>query len=219
MMKYFKNFSVTILAFCFLLTFGCGEDNEDAIDFGKFEGSTYSNAYFDLNVSIPETWNVMDDETRIAVMQQGAKLAAGDNKNLSAVLNAADLQNLSLLSASESPLGAPVSTNPLFMIIAEKITHLPGVKRGSDYHFHSKKLMDESALNVSFPKNVYEENIDGVSFDVLELMINMGSVTNYQKQYATIIKKYALLIIVTYQDNTGLGKLQNILHNVSLSGV
>lgn len=213
-MKFVKYLLLMVILLLFNL--GCSKQSEKAIDFGKFEGGTYSNTFFNLNVSIPDSWHVMDDESRIALMQRGTKIVAGDNKNLKATLNAANLKSLNLMTTSENPPGTPVSSNPSFILIAENIKHAPGIKRGSDYHYHTKKMMGESALEVSFPRDIYEETIDGRTFDVIEIMINMGNIKNYQKQYATIIKQYALLIIITYQDDEGLNKLEQILQTMKM---
>lgn len=214
--KLQRNTSPIFILFL-LLNIGCSKQSENAINFGKFEDGTYTNTFFNLHVSIPDAWHVMDDEARIALMQRGKKIVAGDNKNLNATLNAADLRNLNLLSTSEKPPGSPVSSNPSFIIIAENIKHAPGIQRGSDYHFHTKQLMTSSALDVSFPNKIYEKTINGTAFDVLEILINMGDVKNIQKQYATIINQYALLIVLTYQNNDGLSKLENIIQTIKMN--
>lgn len=216
-MKFLKYWSLTVVTLFFLFNLGCSKKAENTIDLGKFEEGTYSNIFFNFKVSVPDSWHVMDDEARIALMQKGKEIVAGDNKNLNATLNASVLQTLNLITASEHAPGAPVDTNSSFIIIAENIKHSPGIKRGRDYHYHTKKMMGSSALDVSFPKSIYEKMIGGKSFDVLEISINMGSLVNYQKQYATIINNYALLIAVTYQDNEGLNKLEQIFQTMKMN--
>ncbi len=208
---------LSVVMSCLIFNFGCSNNSEKAIDFGKFEESIYSNDFFNLNVSIPESWFVMDDESRIAMMQRSQKLVAGDNKNLNALINAADLQNLNLMTASENPPGTPVSSNPSFIIIAESIKHAPGIKRGSDYHFHTKKLMESSQVSVSFPEEIYETTIGNKTFDTMVIEIEMGGVKNFQKQYATIVNEYALLFAITYQDDAGLSKLEQILQTIKIN--
>ena len=216
-MKSIKGVSLMVVAFVVLFNYGCSKKSENAIDFGKFEGNTYSNTFFNLNVSIPETWYVMDDEARAALMQKSKKIVAGDDKNLNASLDALDLKHLALVTASEKPPGTPVSSNPSFILIAENIKHAPGIKRGRDYHFHTKKMLESSQLEVSFPKEIYEIKIDGISFDVLETAVTMGNLINFQRQYAAVINQYVLLIGLTYQDNEGLWKLEEILQTMKMS--
>ena len=198
----------------------CGlqsETAENAIDFGDFQDGVYNNTFFNLAIAIPEDWHVLDAETRNQIMRQGGKLIAGNNRNLKAAMNAADLDSLNLLAAYEYAPGTPVTSNPGIMIVAEKIKHMPGIRRGSDYHYHTKKMMRMSNINVSFPEEIYETSIDEVSFDVMEMQINMGQMSIMQKQYVTIMNGYALLVGLTYQDGEGLYKLEDILLTMSLT--
>ena len=186
-------------------------------DYNGFRGAIPSpKSVIIRNLSIPESWYVMDDEARIALMQRSKKVMAGNNKNLNATFNAADLQNLNLMTAYEKPPGAPVSSNPSLIIIAESIKHAPGITKGSDYHFHTKKMMESSQMDVLFLKDIYQETISGKTFEVMDIEINMGSVKNIQKQYAAIINQYALLLVITYQDDNGLKQLEQILQTIEI---
>ncbi|MGD8613813.1 MAG: hypothetical protein PVJ44_10950 [Desulfobacterales bacterium] len=186
--------------------------DKKAIDFGTFEAGSYTNTFFDLMLSIPKSWHVLDLESRMEIMKRGGEIVAGGNKRLKAALNAADLQSINLLTVYEHPPGAAVATNPGIMLIAEKVTHAPGIKRGSDYHYHAKKLMKLSRMKVSYPKEIYEKTIDGVTFDIMETEITMGpGVVIRQRQYATIMKGYALMMALTYQDESGLNQLEKIV--------
>ena len=190
---------------------GCSSKKEEAVNFGQYTDGVYTNSYFGVRVPLPDAWFVMDDEARLALMQQGSKIVAGDNKNLKAVMDASDLNSMNLLTAYEHPPGSSVETNPSIIMVVEKIGHLPGIKRGSDYHYHTKKLMEQSALSVRFPNEIYEASIGGVPFDVLDIEYNVPQGQNLQKQYCTTMKKYALSIIITYQDDEGLQRLNDIL--------
>ncbi|MBA3036197.1 MAG: hypothetical protein FP814_06850 [Desulfobacterium sp.] len=206
---------LTIFTICCLL--GCENNSKKAIDFGKYESGVYTNSYFKLKVTIPEAWYVMDDETRFEFMKKSGKIIAGKDKNLNAALEAADLDSLNLLFASEQPPGSSTNSNPNLILMAEKVKHLPGIVRGKDYHFHTKKMLEASAVKVSYPKEIYEEQIDGINFDVLEIQIDMGTNTIRQKQYATIMNGYALLFGLTYTDDNGLQKLDGIISAVNFN--
>lgn len=205
-----------LLLFITLVSVGCEKQPPKAIDFGSFEKGAYVNAFFDLRIPIPESWHVLDDETRIELMSRGAQVAAGDNENLQAVINAAEMKNLSLLFASEKPPGFPTNSNPTLMVIAESITHAPGIKRGSDYHFHTRKMLEQSPMKVTYPREIYVQKIGNVSFDVLEAQLEMGTVSHFQRQYVAIYNNYALLIGLTYQDEAGLKKLEQILQQIDM---
>ena len=213
-MKTWK-FPALAAAFIIALT-ACSSKKEEAVSFGQYSEGAYTNSFFNIRVPLPETWYVMDDESRIALMKQGSKIVSGDNKNLKALLDASDMQSMNLLTAYQHPPGTAVESNPSIIIIAEKIDHMPGIKRGSDYHFHTKKLMEQSALSVNFPAEIYETTLSGVSFDVLDIDYNSPQSGNYQKQYCTTLKNYALLVIITYQDDEGQSRLEDILAGMEL---
>ena len=197
-----------------VLMIGCSD--KKAIDFGTFEAGSYTNTFFDLMLSIPDSWHIMDLESRLEIMKRGGEIVAGENNSLKAAIKAADLQSINLLTAYEHRPGAAVTTNPGIMLIAEKITHAPGIKRGSDYHYHAKKLMKLSRMKVSYPKEIYEKTIDGVTFDIMEAEITMGpGVVIRQRQYATIMKGYALMMALTYQDESGLSQLEKIVDTLT----
>ena len=192
--------------------------DKKTIDLGEFEAGVYTNSFFDIALRLPESWHVLDLESRTEIMRRGGKIISGDNKKLKATMDTADQKSLNLLTAYESPPGAAVSSNPGIMLIAEKVNHAPGIKRGSDYYFHAKKLMNLSRIKVSYPKEIYEMNIDGVTFDVMETEITMGSgVVIRQRQYATIIDEYALLVALIYQDKNGLGRLEEIVETITFN--
>ena len=199
-------------------TFIISCSDKKAIDFGEFEDGFYINSFFNLMLSLPDTWEVLDLESRMELMKQGGKFVAGDNKNLKAAIDAADLKSLNLLTAYEYPPGSAVSSNPGIMLIAEKIKHAPGIRRGSDYHFQAKKLMKLSRMQISYPEEIYETIIDGVSFDVMVTEITLGpGVVLWQRQYAAIMNDYALLVALTYQDEYGLGQLEEIVETITFN--
>jgi hypothetical protein len=212
--KLARYFAITACILSGVLIFACSDKN--AIDFGTFKAGSYSNSFFDLMLNIPDSWHILDLDSRLEIMKRGGEIVAGDNKSLKAAIKAADLQSINLLTAYEHPPGAAVTTNPGIMLIAEKVAHAPGIKRGSDYHYHAKKLMKMSRMKVSYPQAIYEKTIDGVLFDIMETEITMGpGVIIRQKQYATIMRGYALMMALTYQDESGLNQLEEIVKTLS----
>jgi hypothetical protein len=201
----------------FVLLLNCGDQSEKAIDFGEHDSGLYTNEFFNLALNIPENWYNLSLEQRIEIMRKGGQIIAGEDKNLKAAINASDLESLNLLTAYAYPPGTPTTTNPGFMIIAEKIKRLPGIKRGKDYHYHTRKMIELSPVNATFGEDIYEVIIDGVPFDVIEFEIDVGNIKIMQKQYATIMKGYALVFAVIYQDDEGLYQLEEILQTISLS--
>jgi len=172
-MRSIRSVLCVILVSCFVFLSGCSKKASDEIDFGAWEGTTYRNEYFGLSISVPEDWSVQGRETASRVMDMGETLVAGGDKNLQAALKVSQLQTVNLFMVSEHPLGSPVAFNPNIICVAQRISDMPGIKRGEDYHFHTKRGFQLSNLEVTFPKEITTESLGGVDFDVMYLEMGL----------------------------------------------
>ena len=154
---------------------GCGEKAVDKIGFGKLENGTYRNEFFGMSVKLPNDWHAWDDDTSKEMKQATKEMIAGQDKNLQAALDASELTTVNLFRVNKYPLGSPVPFNPNLGCIAEKVSHLPGIKKGSDYLYQTKKLMEMSQLKYVFTKDIYSEKIGGIDFDVQDVELNFGT--------------------------------------------
>ena len=207
---------IYVLVIVWIVLFaGCRKRASDEIDFGAVENSTYRNDYFGLSVKLPSEWSVQDKQTQQRLMDRGRKMVEGDDKNLQAVIKASEMQTVNLFAVFKYPIGTPVAYNPNIMCLAERVRHMPGIKRGKDYHFHSKRLFESSQIEVSFPKEVSTEELGGHDFDVMYVEMPMVGMTIRQKQYVTIMKGYALVIIVSFTNGEEESALDNVLSSVT----
>lgn len=206
----------TLVMVCVALFTGCGKKASDEIDFGTFKDSVYQNKYFGLTIAIPSEWSIQDQESREHMTKMGIKLLAGDDKNLEAVVKASELQTVNLFAVFKHPMGAPVSYNPSIICVAERVRHMPGIKRGKDYLFHARKLLESSQIDISFPKEISTtENLGGVEFDVMHTRIPMAQMIIYQKYYTAIMKGYALAFVVSFSTKEEEASLQSILDSAT----
>lgn len=196
---------------------GCEKKAAEEIDFGTWEGYVFYNNYFDMVISIPENWSIQDEETMNQIMNTGAKMIAKDDKNMEAMMNASEMQVVKFVAAFQHPLGTAVPFNPNFMCLAERVKHVPGIKKGEDYLYHGRKLLESGQINVSFPDDVYTESISGIDFDVLHSVMTIRGVDIHQKQYASVMKGYVLLFIVTFSNDEEEALVDDILRGVTLS--
>ena len=207
---------ICVLVMVWIVLFaGCRKRASDEIDFGAVENSTYRNDYFGLSVKLPSEWSVQDKETRQKLMDLGRKMVQGDDKNLKAVIKASEMQTVNLFAAFKHPIGTPVPYNPNIMCLAERVSHMPGIKRGKDYHFHSKRLLESSQMEVSFPKEASTEELGGHNFDVMYVEAPIAGMTIRQKHYAAIMKGYALVFIVSFTNGEEESTLDNVLSSVT----
>jgi hypothetical protein len=207
-------FTAQIIVLAVLLT-GCGKKASDEIDFGAFNNSVYTNNYFGLTVTIPADWSIQDQEAQRRIMKLGGKMVAGDDKNLKSLMKASELKIVNLFAAFKYPAGTPVAFNPSIMALAEKVSQLPGIKRGKDYLFFARQILESGQMQVSFPKEIYTERLGGVDFDVMDLELSVRGITIKEKYYAAIIKGYALSFIVAFTNDEEESSDQKILNTVT----
>jgi len=204
-----------LVAACMVFLVGCGKKASEEIDFGAVQGSVYRNNYFGMSVELPPKWSVQDQKARQQIMDLGAKAVAGDDKNLNAALKAAEMQTVNLLAAFKHPVGSPVAFNPNIICIAERIHHMPGIKRGKDYHYHSKRQLESSQLKVTFPKNIYTKTLGGVDFDVMTTQMSLGVRSVKQKQFAAVRNRYALVFVISFTSDEEEAELTQVLNTVA----
>lgn len=210
---------VATVLVCVAVLAGCGDRKKvgsasDEIDFGVVEKSVYRNKYFGLSMNIPPGWSVQDQDAKKKLMDMGRELLSGDDKNLKATLRVSEMQSVDLLTVFKHPVGTPVSFNPNIICVAEQIRHLPGIKRGKDYHFHTKKVLQSSQLKVSFPKEIYAEQIGGMEFDIMTSHMRVAGQTVKQKYYAIVLKGYALVFIVSFSTDEEESELQKVVESI-----
>jgi hypothetical protein len=198
-----------------VLLIGCGKKASDEIDFGTFNNSVYTNNYFGLTVTIPADWSIQDQEAQRRLMKLGGNMLAGDDKNLKSLVKASELKTVNLFAAFKYPMGTPVTFNPSVMALAEKVSQLPGIKRGKDYLFFVRQTLESGQMQVSFPKDIYTERLGGVDFDVMDLELSIRGITVKQKYYMTIMKGYALGFIVSFTNDEEESSDQKILNTVT----
>ena len=216
-MKHMKLLLIVHLAACFIFPTGCREKASEEVDRGAFSGSVYRNNYFGMTITIPSDWSIQDSKSMQTLKDLGKKALDKDDKNLKAVMDASEFQTVNLFSVFQHPLGSPVPFNPNLICMAERVRHMPGIKRGKDYHFHTRKLLESSQMNVKFPEEIYTETFGDVEFDVLYSETSFGTMSVKQKQYGTIMKGYVLLIVSTFANDDQETTLDEILKTLTFN--
>src|SRR5262245_4764704 len=203
---------------CILIALCSGTRAQDrlaGLDAGTVKDSTYSNTYFGMKLRVPDGWQVQDNQAAKALMEQGKNLMVGDDKSLDAMVSASEKQSLTLLTMFKYQPGSPVDFNPGFICLVERVSHLPGIKKGSDYLFHLRKALSAAKMRVEFDKDFYDESVGGLAFGVLETRMTLGDRTVRQKYYSTIRKGYALSFVISYTTDDELKTQNEILKSVT----
>ena len=205
-----------VIGVCLFLT-GCDTKPVNEIGYGTIAKGIYTNEYFNMSIKVPDDWAVQSQAARQDLMEKGADLLSGEDDNLKSILKESQKQSIAMFAFFKHEQGAPVPFNPSIMSVAERMSHMPGVKRGSDYHFHAKKLLESGQVKYEFPHEIYTKDVSGMSFDVMPTQITITNMTVYQDYYATRINDYVLIIILSYSSNSEVEELDKILNSLQFS--
>src|SRR5262245_1145640 len=167
--------------------------DQESVKRGAVEGQLYTNVYFGFSLRIPEGWQLQSRESRDRIMKAGERVIAGDDQELKALLESPGGSPIAL-AAFRYPIGSPVPFNPSFGLIIEDVSRLPGIKRGSDYLFHVKRLIQASPVKAALGQEIYSKILGSVEFDVLDMELDLKVATVKQRYYTTIMKGHALSI-------------------------
>ncbi|MBU0729066.1 MAG: hypothetical protein KKE17_01280 [Proteobacteria bacterium] len=193
----------TIRFFLFILLLllfsGCSEKPAGSPDTATLVGNVYDNTYFKFKIELPENWYTVDQETMKAIAKTGQDIIAGDDKNMEASLQAAEKNVYNLFQTFMVAPGTPVDFfNPSITGVAEKVSHLPGIKTGKEYLQNVKMLLNSGQINIDIDEEIQQIDLDGREFYRLNAVLLLGGKTIQQKYYTAIINRHALGFVISY---------------------
>ena len=193
---------------------GCKEAEKN-FDYGKIEKGVYTNDYFDFNIPVPQNWDVRNDEQVQQLQKKGSGLISGNNKELEAKIDQADVNTVVLLTVFKNKEDTTaVKFNPSFIILCENLQGSPDIKKGKDYLDHAKYLMQQSKMPYQFTPEYFTEKVGNKEFDRMDAVLD-GQMGGIQQSYYSIIDKgYALSIIISFVDADQKIELKGIINKI-----
>ncbi|RLE23973.1 MAG: hypothetical protein DRJ65_10770 [Acidobacteria bacterium] len=197
MIKRVKVFSTVV---SLVLLAGCGGNSSGDPTDSSIEAGIYRNSFFELRFPIPDGWAIASDETEERVLETGKEAIAGNSKTLDAAIKASEKTTYQLLMLSEHPIGSPVEFNSNLVLMAEKVSHAPGIQTGADYLFHTHNLLQQSGI--SYQRNGEPEpiQIGGREFHKVIYQVELPQVVFQQTFIVTIDRGFALALIISSND-------------------
>jgi hypothetical protein len=210
-------------AFIFLcigiFLFACRQQPEipDDFDYGRIEDGVYKNDYFNMKVSLPSTWEIQSKDQMANLVNEGEKIIEKKNKGFSSKLKANQISTALLLIMFKNKRDSVVGQfNPSFMIIAENLGRISGIKTGVDYLDHLKKTLQQTGINYQVSPGYNTRNIGGKDFDVLKATQNVGEVMDVKTLYSVAIDKgFALTIITIFATDEQEDEITDVLHKIT----
>ena len=193
---------------------GCKEAEKN-FDYGKIENGVYTNDYFDFNIPVPQNWDVRNDEQVQQLQKKGSGLISGNNKELEAKIDEADVNTVVLLTVFKNKEDTTaVKFNPSFILLCENLQGSPDIKKGKDYLDHAKYLMQQSKMPYQFTPEYFTEKVGNKEFDRMDAVLD-GQMGGIQQSYYSIIDKgYALSIIISFVDADQKIELKGIINKI-----
>lgn len=187
----------------------------EGIDEGTIENSAYTNNYFAFGATLPADWSVQERAMKQRIADHGSEMIAGDDPGLKSAMKASQEQSVILFSVFKHPLGTPVSFNPNINCVAEKVSDFPGVRTGTDYFFHVRRIIGASEFPLSFSENTTTNHFGGIEFHTMQGSIKIGGLHIKQDYHTTIRKGYALNFILTYGNDEEAAVLNKFMESIT----
>lgn len=215
-MKGNKSF---ILVLLITVIFSCQtSEKPKGFDYGKVENNIYNNSFFNFKIELPSEWIVQSKEQTENLVEVGKKIVAGDDDNLKAVMKASEINSAYLLTVFKYELGSPVEYNPSLMLVAENLKLAPGIKKGNDYLFQARKLLEQSQIQYNNIDNEFEKvNFDHQEFYKMNLDMNHLGHNIKQSYYSTILNGFSVSAIISFVTDEQKKELEEILNSLKFN--
>lgn len=152
------------------------------------------------------------------IEEMGTDLLAGEDATRKAALNAAMKNTQTPFTAYRYPPGTPGKPNPNVICMIEKISHLPGVKSGSDYLLLVEQTLKGSPVNVTFESQPFTTSLGGVEFSQRNQSVDLGFGTVEQRTYARKVGDYVLMMTATMLSEEDNAVVDELLNTVAAIG-
>jgi hypothetical protein len=182
------------------------------------DNKTYINEFFQMTVQKPESWYAQTQEEGIETQKKGEKMLAGNDKNLKAMMEAAQDTTTQVFGFFEFPMGTPGKLNPNVLSAAENIKGAPGVKTGCDYIALTKEIIKKSQVNYEFDEKCETKTVNGTEFGVVNAQLKIGEQVVKQRYYSVIRGRHAISVIQTYFDAESEAKVNKVIESVKFQG-
>ena len=171
----------------------------ESFDYGKVENNVYRNKYFKCSMRVPSEWKVVDKETMDELTGKASETVAGDDEELKQAIEVGQINSANLLSVSKLDLATATELNPNIMILAENVSRSSIVMDGNDYLKSAKELLARTQMNYTYISDDFKkEVINGTPFYRMDVTLDLQGIEAKQCYLATISKKFAFVVILTY---------------------
>ena len=122
--KFMKKIIYLLFALLTLTFSSCGQQTEK-FDYGKLNGTLYSNSYFKISVKIPENWFFVDKDGRAQIIKENIDRLTKDNPTYNQQMQGAKDFSAQIFTLFKYPPDTLIEVNPNITMTATKILLSP----------------------------------------------------------------------------------------------
>lgn len=214
-----KRTTKLLVLFLAIALTGCNNKpitEEQGFEYGTVANGRYTNKFFDVQIAVPQGWDVQTQEQNDALMEQGKDMVAGGNKSMKAAIKASEINTASLLTVFKQKPGTNTTEfNPSYMLVAENLKNAMGVKSGKEYLFQSRKIMMAGQVNYIHLDDTFEKRmINGWEFYIMNVVAEHQGVTVKQTYIATVKDGFALAFIYSFGNEAQHAELEKVINTI-----
>ena len=186
---------------------------------GVVSEGLYINSDFGFSYKFPKDWVVHGDATKERIREIGREKAeeSGVSK---ASIEVALKNTYQLLTVFRHPVGTPGLTfNPAIIVIAEKVSHAPGITNGKDYLLNGRARILKAGTHQVLLKEPREYNFAGAQFFRDDYAAEINGVHVVQAYFAHVTKGYALLFMFLGEDQKSVDEMAKTMETFDTTPV
>jgi hypothetical protein len=182
------------------------------VELGKLSGNSYANDFFGLKFDFPLGWLVGDNvlEKQLKEIAEAQLQTTGGAARRKAVKQAID-RVTPLLGGYKKLPGMP--ENASLRVMVEDLSTLPSMTDGKTYLAQMLKNLKMLKMPADFKySEIKTETIDNLPLDYIESSTGGAK----KRVYATVRKKFAVLIAIDYYEDADFEALHKVLTEADL---
>lgn len=180
------------------------------LDYGKVNGYSYVNDFFNFRLTIPFGWRVQGQDVKNILAEKGRETIKGRTPQENAQIDSSMSNTVNLLTLFKYEVGSSTDFNASLICGAEWLP--TSAMSANQYLVNAKRLLEMSGGQYYF-KAFTTETVGGEGFSVMEL--ETSSVQ--QKYYVSIKKGYALFFILTFMTDEDEAVLRQAMRSIRFS--
>lgn len=180
---------------------------QSEVDLGVVQDGTYINRSFGFTFTYPKDWVVHGEATNERIREIGKEKMAESGGSSKASVEVAMKHTYYLLTVFRHPLGTPgVTLNPAVLVMAENVSHAPGITNGKDYLLILRAFLTKAGHQVLL-KEPMEYRFRGLQFFRDNFAAETNGVHINQSHFVTLKNGYALVFIFTGVDEASVDEM------------